>query len=226
MQKLTAGIAAEFVGTFGLMFVGGAAIINGEGLVVVALAHGLILAVCISAVMHISGGQLNPAVSIALAATGKQKWDRAIIFVSAQLGGAAVAAVVLKATFPADAVEVAQLGATLGSATNPGVILILEIIATFFLMFVIMGTAVDPRGVGKNAAVGGFGIGLTVAAMILAIGPMTGASLNPARSFGPAFIGDYWQLHAWYWVGPIVGAVIAAFVWKVVMEDKGNENAN
>jgi aquaporin Z len=227
MQKLTPGIVAEFVGTFGLMFVGGAAIINtgGENLIAIALAHGLILAVCISAVMHISGGQLNPAVSIGLAATGKQKWDRCIAFIIAQVAGSVLAAMILKMTFAPEAVETVRLGATLGGSTNVMTIVILEIIATFFLMFVILGTAVDPRGVGKNAAVGGFAIGLTVAAMILAIGPITGASMNPARSFGPALIGEHWDLHMWYWIAPIIGALIASFTWKFAMEDRSSEKS-
>ena len=120
--------------------------------------------------------------------------------------------------------DVGNIGATLGAMTDgkdpamtaPGFACVLEFIATFFLMFVIMGTAVDNRGVGKTAAIGGFGIGLTVAADILCFGPLTGASMNPARSFGPALIGVTWDFHWVYWVGPIAGALAAAFVYHCV----------
>ncbi len=215
-------IFAEFVGTFALMFVGGGAIIvtGGENLLAVALAHGLILAVMVSATMHISGGQINPAVSIALWVIRKQSSLQTGLFMVAQLAGAIAAAAVLKAALSGGYdVDGVKLGATLGSLTtgeNPDLLaaLVLETIGTFFLMFVIMGTAVDDRGVGKTKAVGGFGIGLTVAAVILCIGPATGASLNPARSFGPALIGWEWENHGLYWVAPIMGAALAALTYR------------
>ncbi len=213
---------AEFVGTFALMFVGGGAIIvtGGENLVAIALAHGLILAVMVSATMHISGGQINPAVSTALALIGRQPWSRAAVFITAQFAGAIVAAFLLK-TLLDGPYDVGNVGATLGAFSNSagehvsaGKTIVLEAIATFMLMFVIMGTAVDDRGVGKTAAVGGFGIGLTVAAAILFIGPLTGASLNPARSFGPALIAGAWDMQWAYWVAPILGASLAAFAYQ------------
>ena len=215
---------AEFVGTFALMFVGGGAIIvtAGEDLLVIAAAHGLILAVMVSATMHISGGQINPAVSIALWIIKRQSWQQTGMFIVAQLVGAIAAAAILKGTlgtvYDADQVK---LGATLGSLSsgenvNLLAALALETIGTFFLMFVIMGTAVDKRGVGKTAAIGGFGIGMTVAAVILCIGPATGGSLNPARSFGPALVGGVWENHGFYWAGPILGAALAALAYDGV----------
>ena len=215
-------IFAEFVGTFALMFVGGGAIIvtggGIENLLAVAVAHGLILAVMVSATMHISGGQINPAVSIALWVIRKQSSLQTGLFMVAQLAGAIAAAAVLKAALSgAYDVDGVKLGATLGSLNDSGNVLgviVLETIGTFFLMFVIMGTAVDDRGVGKTKAIGGFGIGLTVAAMILCIGPATGASLNPARSFGPALIGNVWDDQGLYWVAPIIGAALAALTYR------------
>ena len=213
---------AEFVATFALMFVGGGAIIvtGGDNLLIIALAHGLILAVMVSATMHISGGQVNPAVSIALSLIGKQPWSRCGVFVAAQLAGAITAALLLTGLF-SGVYDVGNVGATLGELTlsgsehaAAGTALALELVATFFLMFVIMGTAVDPRGVGKSAAVGGFGIGLTLAAAILCIGPLTGASLNPARSLGPALVAGAWDAHLIYWAGPILGAALAAVVYR------------
>ena len=220
-------VVAEFVGTFALMFIGGGAIIVTQGtdaaLITIALAHGLILAVMVSATMHISGGQINPAVSIGLALIKKQPWPQAGVFIISQLAGAIAAAFVLKWSL-GGAFDVGNIGATLGALTdevaadktNVPAALLLEAIGTFFLMFVILGTAVDKRGVGGSASIGGFGIGLTVAAVILCIGPATGASLNPARSFGPALVAGAWQSHWVYWAAPIVGAATAAFVYKTV----------
>ncbi len=216
---------AEFIGAFALMFVGGGAIIvtGGENLLAIALAHGLILAVMVSATMHISGGQINPAVSLALMLTGRQSRNQTIVFIIAQLTGAILAAFLLKVLMQS-AFDVGNLGATLGALTDgndpamtrPGLACALEFIATFFLMFVIMGTVVDNRGVGKTAAIGGFGIGMTVAADILCFGPLTGASMNPARSFGPALAANVWDFQWVYWAGPIFGAVTAALVYDAV----------
>ena len=230
----TRAVLAEFVGTFALMFVGGGAIIvtAGENLIAIAAAHGLILAVMVSATMHISGGQINPAVSIGLWIIKKQSWQQTGLFMVAQLAGAIGAAAVLKAAL-SGVYDVGQvkLGATLGSLSsgenvNLLAALVLEIIGTFFLMFVIMGTAVDKRGVGKTAAVGGFGIGLTLAAVILCIGPATGASLNPARSFGPALVEGVWESHGLYWAAPIMGAALAALVYEGVFGSKADNGGN
>ncbi len=209
------------------MFVGGGAIIvtGGDNLVAIALAHGLILAVMVSATMHISGGQINPAVSIALVLIKKQAVPRAVVFIVAQLAGAIAAAFLLKALL-SDVYDVGNVGATLGPLSTSGSehvsvvgTLALEAIATFILMFVIMGTVVDDRGVGRTTAVGGFGVGLTVAAALLCIGPLTGASLNPARSFGPALIAGAWDMQWAYWVGPILGAATAALAYKLTFRD-------
>jgi len=221
------GVVAEFIGAFALTFVGAAAILNtaGENLLAIALAHGLILAVTITAFMHISGGQFNPAVSIALALIGRQTMPRALAFCAAQLAGAVAAALILNAVFTPSEVHAVKLGATLGrmssgaGANLPGVFA-LEAIATFFLMASVLGSAVDQRGVAKSASVGGFAIGLTLTASILAIGPLTGASLNPSRSFGPAFVGGYWDMHWVYWLAPILGAVAAALLWNTIMGGK------
>ena len=219
---------AEFVGTFALMFVGGGAIIvtSGDNLLAIALAHGLILAVMVSATMHISGGQINPAVSIALGLAGRQPWPRAGAFIVAQIAGATVAAFLLKLLM-SGAYDVGNVGATLGALTESGSehanaigAVALEAIATFFLMFVIMGTAVDQRGVGGSSAVGGFAIGLTLAAAILCIGPLTGASLNPARSLGPAIVAGAWDAHWVYWVGPIAGAALASLAYRFTFAEK------
>lgn len=215
---------AEFIGIFALTFIGGGAIIvtNGENLLAISLAHGLTLTVMVAAVLHISGAQFNPAVSIALATRGKQPWSQAIGFMVVQLLGGIAAAYLLKATLvPAFEFANDHIGETLGTysgTAGPDMVsawrvLVLEAIATFFLMWVIMGVAVDQKNA-RHAGIAALAIGGVLAAVILFIGPLTGASLNPARSFGPAMVVGDWTLQWCYWVGPIVGAAIAALVYE------------
>ena len=207
--------AAEFIGTFALVFVGGGAIITsaldqGPGVVLnIAVAHGLILALLVTATMRISG-HLNPAVTAAFLATGRIEAIMAVVYWIAQLLGAAVAAYALKWLYPASIAMATRLGGqTISNDVSLTQAIVLEAIATFFLVFVVFGTAVDP----KAPRVGGFAIGLTVTADILAIGPLTGASMNPARSFGPAIVTHIFEGQAAYWVGPIVGGVIAGVLY-------------
>jgi MIP family channel proteins len=207
---------AEFVGTFALVFVGGGAIIlskmpnSGVGLMEVAFAHGLILAVMVTATMRISG-HFNPAVTIAFLTVRRIGPFMAGVYVLAQLLAAMLAAYALKAGTPESLFEAARGGGQAVSLDiTTGQAFMLETIATFFLVFVIFGSAVDP----KAPRVGGFAIGLTIAADILAIGPFTGASMNPARSFGPAIATNIWEGHLIYWIGPIVGGILAAQVYE------------
>jgi MIP family channel proteins len=214
---------SEFIGTFALTFVGGGAIIatGGENLLVIALAHGLILAVMIAAMMHVSGAQFNPAVSVALATRGKQSWSQACSFSVVQILGGIAAAFLLKATMvPAYSFANTHIGETLGmysGSAGPEMVsawrvLVLEGLAAFFLMWVIMGVAVDSKNK-QHAGIAALAIGGVVAADILCFGPLTGASMNPARSFGPALVAGAWTLQWCYWVGPIVGASLAAFCY-------------
>ncbi|MFN8573401.1 MAG: aquaporin [Gemmatimonadaceae bacterium] len=214
---------AELVGTFALVFVGGGAIMMAQhtnssaGLLSVAIAHGLALGLMVSATMQVSGGQLNPAISIGLMLTRRLPPVLGAIHIVAQLVGAALAAWTLKATFPAALVQASHAGGqAVALDVTTGHAIVLEAIATFFLMFVIYGTAVT----GKAPRLAGLAIGLTIAADILAIGPLTGASMNPARSFGPALVSGVWEGHMIYWIGPIVGAAVAALLWEYVLIDK------
>jgi aquaporin Z len=228
MNKLTAGCIAEFIGTFALTFfgagaiilaagkMGGDAIAPSAGLLTVALAHGLILSVMISACMYISGGQFNPAVSIGLLVLGKQPAPQAAAFIVMQLLGSAAAAGLWQVFLGADVANGSgpMLGATIGSLTkagNVGAVIGIEAILTFALMFSVLCATVDDRA----HKLGGFNIGLTVTACILAAGPLTGASMNPARSFGPAVCGNHWEMFHAYIIGPVVGAIVAAVVYKV-----------
>ncbi len=213
---------AEFIGTFALIFVGAGSICadaflrsagqGGVGLLGIALAHGLVVAVMVSATGHISGGHINPAVTIGVLLGGKIKTGTALGYIIAQLLGAALAALLLRSFFPADAWQSAHLGATeVAAGITPGVAAAIEMVLTFFLVFTVFGTAVDERGRGQIA---GLGIGFVVAFDILAGGPLTGASMNPARTFGPALAGGYWSNHWVYWLGPLLGGAIAGLVYS------------
>jgi MIP family channel proteins len=207
--------AAEFIGTFALVFVGGGAIITssinqGPGVVLnIAFAHGLILALLVTATMRISG-HLNPAVTAGFLATRRIEPIMAVVYWVAQFLGAILAAYALKALYPASVAMATRLGGqSISNDVSLGQAIVLEAIATFFLVFVVFGTAVDP----KAPKVGGFAIGLTVTADILAIGPLTGASMNPARSFGPAIVTKIFEGQAAYWIGPLIGGVVAAVLY-------------
>lgn len=208
---------AEFVGTFALVFIGGGAIAAAQatqmsaGLIAVALAHGLILAVAVSATMRISGGHLNPSITIGLLVTRRIDALMAGVHVVAQLLGAILAAYALKWLLPVSLTAATRLGGQSVSLEISTIQAIgLEAIATFFLAFVVFGTAVD----GKAPKIGGLAIGATIAADILAIGPFTGASMNPARSLGPAVASGIFEGQAVYWIGPIIGSVLAALVYE------------
>jgi MIP family channel proteins len=217
--------AAEFLGTFGFVFVGGAAIMvsaqypNPNALLNVAVAHGLMLAVMVTATMRISG-HLNPAVTLGFLAARRIEPVMAVIYIIAQLLAAALAAYALKAIFPAAIAEATRLGGqsvALDVSTTQAIFA--EAIATFFLTFVVFGTAVDPAA----PKVGGFAIGLVVTGGILAIGPLTGGSMNPAWSFGPAVVSGVLEGQMIYWIGPIVGSVLAAVLYDGLFLRRGKE---
>ena len=206
---------AEFIGTFALVFIGGAAIAAASatqmeaGLIGVALAHGIILAVMVSATMRISG-HFNPAVTVGFLAARRIEPLMAGVYLAAQILAAILAAYALKGLLPASLATATRLGGqSISLDITAGQAIGLEAIATFFLAFVIFGTAVDP----KAPRIGGLAIGLTIAAGILAIGPFTGGSMNPARSFGPAVASGVFEGQAVYWIGPMVGAVAAALLY-------------
>ncbi|HCU10901.1 MAG TPA: aquaporin [Gemmatimonadetes bacterium] len=217
--------AAEFIGMFAFVFVGSAAIMSARmsqspaALVEIALAHGLTMAVMVSATMRISG-HINPAVTLGLLVTRRIEPMMAALYIVAQILGAIAAGYALKATFP-EAVFVATRGGGQSIALDitGGQAFLLEAIATFFLVFVIFGTVVDLRG----PKIGGLAIGFVIAADILAIGPLTGASMNPARSFGPAVASGVYEAQLLYWFAPITGAVVAALLYEFLFMRRGRE---
>ena len=218
-------LVAEFIGTFMLVFVGcGAIAVDATtggvvGHVGVSLAFGLVVMVMIYATGHISGAHFNPAVTLAFAAVSRFSWRQVPGYILSQVGGALCAAGVLSVVF----VE----GGTLGS-TAPSVALtatfIVEILLSFALMFVIIAVATDSRAEGQMA---GLAIGGTVATAALFGGPLTGASMNPARSLGPALVAsdlsDLWI----YLTAPCVGTVAAAlvYVWLQRCPPQASEDA-
>jgi len=206
---------AEFIGTFALVFIGAGAGVASAGLLGVALAHGFTLAVFVYAYGHISGTHVNPAVTFGLALQGAVKWGEAVYYWIAQFAGAIFAAWLLR-TFAGDI----SGGATVGSLTNTAPILAagLEAVLTFFLVNTILHTAVG----GKGGAFAGWAIGTTLAFAILAGGPLTGASLNPARTFGPAIFAapSFADVNTYliYFLGPLIGSTLAVIAYNFFTE--------
>lgn len=208
---------AELIGTFALVFVGAAAGLYNAGLLAVALAHGLTLAVFAYTFGHISGTHINPAVTFGLALNGTVKWGEAAVYWVAQFAGAILAAFTLQAVVGvvnAQAFEGAKTTGVL-TAEFPYYALAVEALLTFFLVNTVLHTAVA----GKAGPLAGWAIGTTLAIAILAGGPLTGASLNPARTFGPAAVSGAARdpmLYLIYFVGPLLGAAVAVGVYKLL----------
>jgi aquaporin Z len=220
-------LTAEALGTFGLVFVGAAVVVvnggfpnSGIGLLGIALAHAVVLSVMVTATMGISGGHLNPAVTLGLLVTRRVDVRSAAAYIVTQLVAACLAAFLVKLLFPPGAVREAMVGVpVIASSVSLGQAIGLEAILTFFLMSAVYGTAVSPEA----PRVGGFGIGLVLLFDILVGGPLTGAAMNPARAFGPAVAAGEWIGHLAYWIGPIVGAVLAALLWEYVLLPRASQ---
>ena len=232
MNDLPKKCTAEAIGTFMLCFIGAGSIItnqlfDGIGLLPIAIAHGLALSIAVSATMNISGGHINPAVTVTMLATGRIDPVGAVAYIISQLAGATLAGFMLVLIFNGidggkGAMEATGLGTPApGDGVGIGSALLAEILMTALLVFAVFGTAVDKRA----PAIGGFGIGLAIAADILMGGPISGASMNPARTFGPGLAGGVWTAHWIYWVGPIVGALIAGLIYHHIIMGPENKDA-
>ena len=218
-QTLLKQCVAEFVGTFALIFIGVGVIANhsnlngNAGLLAVALAHGFTIAVMVSATGGISGGHLNPAVTFGLLVGGKIDLKRSVAYWVSQLAGAIIAAAMvawLLGNAEVSGKDLVFKGTPAIGKGETGLQSIgIEAVMTFFLVFVVYGSAVDARA----PKIGGLAIGLTVALDILLGGPYTGGAMNPARTFGPAIIGQQWDHHYVYWIGPLLGGAIAGLVY-------------
>ena len=225
-DRSAATLIAEAVGTFLFFFVGAGSVVLGDylasngatgpGLLGVALAHGLALAVLVSALGPVSGGHFNPAVTLAAWIMGKVAPVRAVGYVVAQLLGGLAAGLALRMLFPTAAWQPSNIGTpALGTGISPLAGIAIEAILTALLVLVVIGTAMD----GRAPKIGGLAIGLAVAADILVGGPLTGAAMNPARWFGPAVAaGAYADWYVW-WIGPAIGSALAALLYRSTLAE-------
>ena len=206
--------AAEFVGTFTLIFIGGGAGAvassvfghdAGYTLVAFALANGLAIGIMVSNLGHISGGHFNPAITLGFVVTRRIVTSLAVMYWIAQFAGAVIAAGILRFLVHKPAIIGAVPHAP-GIGAGRG--LVVEMVLTFFLVWAVWATAVDPRGAFKSIA--GLAIGLTISIDVLMGGPLTGAAMNPARAFGPELISNFWGEGWIYYLGPVIGALVAA----------------
>ena len=224
-DNLQRELLAELIGTFVLVFVGSAAVLVAPvfGVVVPALAHGLILVALIYTYGHISGAQVNPAVTLGLAVGGKQDWTKSAYYIVAQFIGGIIAALVLASVFPQDNAAVAgflgdnayNFGQTTGFLTADSVwtAAVYEAILTFFLVSAVFQAA----AYGRAGNLAGVGIGLTLAASIFAGGPATGASLNPSRTLGPALVAGDTSYLVPYLIGIFGGGIVGGLVHGYVL---------
>jgi aquaporin TIP len=228
-------LAAEFIGTFIVVFSAAGAICaeqyqrsanqTGAGALGRALAYGLIVGVMVGAVAHISGGHLNPAVTVGLWVTRRLGWMPALLYCVAQMLGGLAAAYVLVALLPDTGWRFDALRwITPGTMTDFSRwnAMLLEGVLTSIVVFVYFAAMVDTRGNFDGVSgriysrAGGFAVGVTVAIETLVAAPFTGAALNPARAFGPALVTHHWQNHGVYWVGPLFGGALAAVIYNAI----------
>lgn len=233
--KTLRAAAAEFIATGLFVFIGAGSVVamlnltSGDGaafVTAIALAHGLGILIAVSATAKISGGHINPAVTFAAAITGKMKVSTAVLYVVAQLTAAVLAALLLKGVIagPAEFTLGAHGLNVYDTATGAGILedqagdgagagLLVEAVLTFALVFVVFATAIDPKGPTHLAPIA---IGLVIMADHFIGVPLTGASMNPARSFGPALVAGVWADHWVYWLAPLLGAAIGGFVYQIL----------
>lgn len=226
MHSLLRRSLAELVGTFALVFFGAGSVASKYfpeatyGVFGVAVTHGLVLAVMVTAFLGISGGHLNPAVTLGVLAARRIDLRSALAYIVVQLLGGVLAALLIKVVYPIGVVRPISLGTpTIANTIQFHQAMILEGVMGFFLVSAVFGTCLNPSA----ARVGGFGVGLTLLFAILVGGPLTGASVNPARAFGPALVSGQWVGHLVYWVGPIVGGVLAALFWEWLLKPERRE---
>ena len=206
---------AELIGTFALVFVGVAAIASGASSLAVALAFGLTVSVMIAAVGALSFAHFNPAVTVGFWVMRRVSFRNLLLYWSAELSGAVLAVLLLRTTYGSERLDAVRYGVTLLApevSTAQGVAT--EVVLTFFLMFVIATCVIQKQ------AQAGLYIGFTVALCAVAGGTLTGASMNPARSFAPALFAGSWSQHWLYWFAPILGAILASLMATYLWQPK------
>ena len=220
-ERTWRAVLAEFIATLLFVFIGCGAVImvggaaENDGLIAIALAHGLAIAVLVAATAAISGGHINPAVTFAAVITGRIKAGPGVLYVAAQLAGAVVGALLLDALIVKELTDPVNLGAhgLSDGIEGTGAGVVVEIILTFILVFTVFATAIDKRGLGHVAPLA---IGLAVLIDHFVGVRLTGASMNPARSFGPALVVGEWDDHWVFWIGPLAGAALAGLIYYFV----------
>ncbi len=224
MRPLMQRALAEALGTLTLVLFGATVVYMGSfpgggwGTLGVAMAHAVLLAVAVSATMGISGGHLNPAVTVGLLVIRRIAPRDAAVYLVAQIVGAAIAGGLAATLFAPHVGRLVAYGAPmLGVGISPGKALAIEALLTFFLMSAVMGTAV----LRSAPPIGGMGIGLILLPLIMVGAPLTGAALNPARAFGPALAAGMLTHQIVYWIGPILGAIAAALIWQRLEAPEG-----
>ncbi len=228
MRTLLRPLAAETLGTLLFVFLGAGSVVmnaatgGGLGPLGIGLAHGIGMAVIVSATMSISGGHMNPAVTFAIALAGKIDWRSAAAYVVAQLVGAVLGAALVRYLLPLGAVNATLAGRPqLGASVTFVQGIWIEAVLTFFLVSAVFGTAVSP-GAPKIA---GFGIGLAIFVDALVGGTLTGAMMNPARAVGPALVMHDLHAQAVYWIGPLLGAAAAGALWRAQLSASAAQGA-
>ncbi len=223
MNAKSRPLIAEFLGTALFVFIGAGSIVanvmtvGGVTPLGIALAHGVGMAILVSAFMGISGAHFNPAVSLGLFVAGRIDGRTLGRYVLAQLAGAIAGAALLKGVFAAAAVRAVSAGTPqLSLSIGFGQGIAIEAAFTFFLVSAVFGTAVSSEA----PKIGGFGIGLAIFVSAVVVSGLTGAALNPARAFGPALVAWSWHSQAVYWIGPLAGGALAGWVWKVLLLPK------
>jgi aquaporin Z len=226
MQGMTRRLLAELFGSFMVVFFSAGAILatvfpkGGFGLIGIALSAGLAMALAVSATMGISGGHLNPAITAGMMAVRRIDLAAGALYMVAQLVGGVLAAFALRTLVPGGVSSVLTLGTpTIAASITVSQAMWIEGTLAFFLMSAVMGTVVSPQA----PRLAGFGVGLTLLVCVLFGGPMTGAAVNPARAFGPALVAGQWVGQGVYWVGPILGAIVAALLWDKLLLPKATD---
>jgi len=225
---------AEFIATFCFVFLGVGAVVSSGiflgneetvtagRILVIALGHGIGIAIMVAATARISGAHLNPAVTFSMVLTCKIGVTKGAMYIVAQILGASLAAFLMQAIIP-NGLEGGLGSHALANNISVGAGLLTEMVLTFILVFVIFATAVDPRGPGHLAP---FAIGMAVMVDIFVGLPLTGASMNPARTIGPAWAAGVWADHWVFWVGPLSGGAIAALLYQCAFARKSTDQTD
>lgn len=228
MQKFTRPLIAEFLGGFAIVFMGSGAIMmnsrsgSQSGLLAAGIAYAFILAALVASLSRISA-HFNPAITIAHVITRRTPPLDGLLKIVGQVAGAVAGAYLLSTTFPPDLLQATRIGGTqLASDVTFNHGIALEAVTTAILAITVCGiTAIEAR---PPAA--GIIVGFVVGALIMAIGPLTGASFNPARSFGPALVSGIWEAHLVYWIGPIIGALAGTLIWDFGLAERKTKAAS